>query len=440
MKENIVAAELLTCGICPLRCKYCYIPKTKEMKELHKEILKNLKTVFLTNLKTFYGARLKYLGFWGTEPATTFKEELEVVKEVLKFTPLQEVSFSTSFIFPVKDYLEFLIDLDKLNYPFKVKMQISLDGPEWITDVNRRKGATQIIVKNFKELVDKLNDIEFRNIRLDLHWKSTISIENMKLMNSNTHLIDEFFAFFEGLNDYFRRNNRNKRVFLKFGSYVPTLVVPGKYTVEDGKVFAEFLRNLHRKGKDSSYTFRLLRLLKNYRYMRIKSNSGTCSGGDSNFGVSDRILICHRLFYLNCDKYIESVLATDIENWDVSVFERGFINIIREKFSPKPDDEEEIIRFLYVLRSYHDFWRLKLASSEALVIELARANLVDKIFLESKELRLLLALFLHTGFSCPAENLLNTGNLYTPPTSLIKLWGNGAFQELVRHVLSRRTK
>ena len=94
------AAEILTTGWCPLNCRYCYIPKSSVMKELHQQIIERLKKgTFIDALKRIYGQDLTNLGFWGTEPALT----LDVIQSWLPklfqtFPKLKNIDFSTSMI------------------------------------------------------------------------------------------------------------------------------------------------------------------------------------------------------------------------------------------------------------------------------------------------------------------------------------------------------
>jgi MoaA/NifB/PqqE/SkfB family radical SAM enzyme len=122
--DGFEAVELLTTGSCPLNCKYCYIPKTSEMKGLHQEIIKKLKDgTYLDNLEKAAGNKIHYLGFWGTEPALT----LDIIKDKLpeihkRFPELETISFSTSMMFPkpIKDFAKALS-----KYKIKLDIQIS---------------------------------------------------------------------------------------------------------------------------------------------------------------------------------------------------------------------------------------------------------------------------------------------------------------------------
>ncbi|GAI99331.1 unnamed protein product [marine sediment metagenome] len=70
-------------------------------------------------------------------------------------------------------------------------------------------------------------------------------------------------------------------------------------------------------------------------------------------------------------------------------------------------------------------------------MELALAGQAGHQYLENGELSTLFALFVTTGLSCPIENILNTGSIHLTPLSLLRMFGNGGFRELL-HAIPRR--
>lgn len=422
------AAEIITSGWCPLSCSYCYIPKSEAMHKLHKEIERDLRSgEFIRRLKRVYGENLTHLGFWGTEPTLTLPLIEEYIPEVLQtFPKLEEISFSTSLM----AYPERILHLIRilLGRKLTLKVQISLDGPAFITDVNRVKGAAKKVPEHFAKLIGGINSLPLGDLKVIFSCKATHSIDNIKAFLDDPKRFDEYIAYFDRLNRDIKRRNKQRNVTLR-ESQNPTLVIPGKYTSEDGKAFAEYLKGFAKRGKHSTYTPRLERLFL-YPEEAHKRRTFSCSGGDSNLGIGEAIHICHRTFYYDKDEYIESILATDIENWDVSLFKRGTIEHIQKNYIVK--EETELTRFKYVMRGYHDFWKLQLEYTKAMMIELARAGQVDPLYLENRKLLDLFALFVNVGMSCPMENLLNSGSVHLHPVSMLRIFGNGAFQEIVK--------
>lgn len=422
------AGEIITSGWCPLKCSYCYIPKSEAMLKIHKEIEDDLRSgVFIQRLKRIYGKGLTHLGFWGTEPTLTLPLIEEYIPEILQtFPKLEEISFSTSLMAYPERILHFVRTL--LGRKLSLKVQISLDGPAFITDVNRMKGAAKKVPEHFRKLIDGINTLPLGELKIVFSWKATHSTDNIRTFLEDPKRFDEYIAYFDSLGRDFKQRNKQKGVILR-ESYSPTLVVPGKYTSDDGKAFTAYLKELAKRGKCTSYTPRLERLFL-YPEETHKRRTFSCSGGDSNLGIGEAVHICHRTFYYDKDEYIESILSTDIENWDVSLFKRGTIEHIRKNYIVK--EEPELTRFKYVMRGYHDFWKLQLEYTKAMMVELARAGQVDDIYLENRNLLDLFALFVNVGMSCPMENLLNAGSIHLHLVSMLRIFGNGAFQEIVK--------
>jgi len=436
--KQVVAAEILTTGWCPLDCKYCYIPKTEHMKDMHKEIVQSIEDGSLVeNLYNTVGDGLEYLGFWGTEPTLTLPLIGNHMKAILdRFPKLKEINFSTNGMMDPMITVNYALSLIDVDRPLELKIQFSLDGPAWITDNNRKGGAADMIVDNLLSIVKELNDVDLGNLKLEFRWKPTHSIQNFRDFVDRPYLMSGYKAFFDDINTRFTETNTNKSVTHK-GFYSSTIVVPGKYTSADGKVFAEYVKLTHKCGLDTSYTSRLMRLVK-YTNDLSKRRQFSCSGGDSNIGLDTEVHICHRTFYYNNPKYVKSVMENvDVENWDVSLFEQGMLDHINKWFIVDSKNEMEYTRFLYVMRGYHDFWKHQIGYINAMMMELAMAGQVDPIYATNDKLRGLFALFQNACMSCPMENLLNTGSIHLQVVSLLRLFGNGAFQEIVRRTEER---
>lgn len=448
------AAEILTTGWCPHKCTYCYIPKSEVMKELHQEIIADLETgEYIERLKKIYGDGLETLGFWGTEPTLT----LDLIQPMLPqltqaFPKLKEMSFSTAMI-AVEPIAKFIKALQ--GYGIKLKVQVSLDGPAFITDKNRFPRAAEKVPQKFFALVSAIQNqrggampfpptiipgLAERNLptEVEFHWKATLTIENIKEMNDNSSKIDEYYRYFERLDNKFDEINQSENISLVKGNHPPTLEAPGNYTSEDGREFAQFLNNLRQKGHRSIYSFRLGKLLDFWEELGTKKRMFTCSAGDSNSGIGDSWHICHRSFYLNDSRYVNSVLQQDIANWDASHFKAGTIDLLRKYYIVDMNQDAEMIRLRYVMRNYHDFWRLQIGYVKAMMTELALARQADHRYLENDELNTIFALFVNTAWSCPVENILNTGNIYLVPLSMLRMFGNGAFQELLHDIPRRK--
>jgi len=424
LTERAVAAEVISSGFCPLDCDYCYIPKTSDMERMHEEIVERLKTgEWIDQLEELYHD-VEYLSFWGTEPLLIMDEVNEQIDELVeRFGGLEQVAFSTSMCVdptPIADLKEKLDEHD-----VRLQWQLSADGH--YTDENRIEGATEKIKSNLMKLGKMLEE---RGDELRVKWKGTISIDNIEKMAEDSEEIERYMEYYDEIRDEVEEETSG--IDFEKARKFPTLVVPGKYTSEDGEIFARYLKRMVEKGYSTTYTPRLKRVMRYKHDLEEKPAMFSCSGGDSNFGIDEGVAhICHRTYYHDREKYIQSIKDQEkYENWDVELFEKGIIDMEVENYMA--ESGEDLVRFQYILRNFHDHWMLKLDNTKVMLIELAKCGQADEIYLEDKGLRELFALFLHSSHSCPVENLLNTSVIHFMPLSLIRIWSNGAFQELLK--------
>lgn len=441
MSKQIEAGEVVTTGYCPFNCSYCYIPKTEMMKKIHEKIREWIKSgKFIDTLESQYGDRLKFLGFWGTEPTLTLLEiPMEAVFE--KFPNLEDISFSTAMMTDPSIIVEFIKSL--IGHKVKVKIQVSLDGPAWVTDTNRMPGASQQIPENLMKVLEMLSDVDIQDMKVEFSWKPTHSIENIRGFLEQPARIKGYHEYFKDINSRLKEVSKNPNIVTP-AHFTPTLVVPGKYTSEDGRMFSEYVKMIHEMGFETTYTARLWRLFEHSDDL-VKRRQFSCSAADSNLGITKNVHMCHRTFYYDYPEYIKNILNDEssignVENWDVTVFEQSSVDFINRNFIVDPNNKWELARFHYTMRGYHDFWRHQLAYCYSMTKELARAGQANKAFLEDDWLLNLFAVFLNVAMSCPMENLLNTGSIHLQPVSLIRMFGNGAFAEFLRFLKEKVKK
>lgn len=449
--KRIVAAEVLTSGVCNFNCRYCYIPKTDAMEALHNQITRFWESGdIISALSATWGENLEHLGLWGTEPTLVLPLVQKRLPELLTaFPKLKTISFSTNLFYyqPIIDLAEELARLGRqTKRPLTLDVQVSLDGPAFVTDWNRQEGATKRITENVVKLIEKLRsyDLESR-----VRFKPTWSHENFPIFIEKAK-IQEYFDFFAGLLHRCVAASKDSRVRITRGAS-PTLALPGKYTVEDGRAFAQICKNLYQIERERlrqkrweilppplfREPGRLLRLIRFRQEISIKPTMFTCSGGDSQWGLDDQgeLHLCHRTFYLNRPEYVASVLATDIENWDVSLFQEGKVLNLNKHYMIPSGDELEWLRLQYVLRGYHDYISFRLGYVRAMAYELALQGQIDPIYLSNDELVKLFGLFISVVGGCPMENILNTGNKDFIPVSLFRIFLNGAFRWILKYAV-----
>ena len=335
-------------------------------------------------------------------------------------------------------------------------MQVSLDGPTNITDANRAPGATDKIITNLLKLLEQLQDVDLTNKTIVLTSKPTWGIENIHYYNSDIKNLYEYFEFFDKLIGQIKEKAPQTSRFKNHFGALSSLVVPGKYTSDDGKALTSLFKKLYeieeRNTKEklfknipgllNTYEIRLRRLFDYGRELGTKPEMFTCSGGDSNWSLDENnnLHICHRSLFMNNEKYVnETMSKMDLKDWEVSNFDRGTINAIN-RYIVDASDEYESSRFHRTMSGYHTNSRFRDGAIVAAVKELAMAGQADSEFLHDDELAEFFALFMNSAHSCPMENVIMTGNVHLTSNSMLRIFGNGAFKLLIKKMSERINK
>jgi len=452
IKENFKAsaAFLFSSGVCPLDCKYCFIPKTSSMRKIHRRIIKKLKNrYFIYELKKIYGSNLKHLGLWGAEPTLTLDLVGDSIPELFKNFPLLEtVTFSTSLMTDPNLILTFIEKLNESGRKINFICQISLDGPAFIVDVNRIKGAARKVPENLLYILENLNKKKFKHLKVAFIFKSTLTIENIKILNQNRAKVREFFAYFEKIFQQCEIKNKNENVNVVY-SACPTLAVPERYSSADGKAVAIFFRTLrilsienknkhywkYIRGPLISYTHRLAKLFIFQDDVSVRPNLFTCNAGDEGFGlgINNDLRLCHRMFFLSDKGYLKSVREQSEEkNWDVRPFKSGNIELANDNYTIKIGNEADFWKKMYIIRNYQDFLKLRISYTKKLLKELAIIGQCREEYSKNEDLSTLFSVYVNTALACCTENILNTGVIYFTPLSIVRIFANGAFKEILK--------
>jgi sulfatase maturation enzyme AslB (radical SAM superfamily) len=438
------ACEMFSSAICNLDCAYCYIPKTTEMKNIHQNIIHSLKTgSFLENAKKLYDNRLEHLSLWGAEPTMILKELSKVLPQFFDAFPrLKSLSFSTNFVKNIDIMLDFIEKMPK-DRSLEFKIQVSLDGPKEITDVNRGTGATEAIEKNINYFYKQLNEIDLGKIKFYSNLKPTWDGDNISLFYNDLTVLHRTVKYLKNFYKFLPPIS-NKNISVHYVA-CGTLALPGIYTVDDGRKWARICRELNKLDKEDGnkmcnsylvYKMRIDRMLVLSKEYFNKFSMFTCSGGDSNWMLDDdgNIHICHRTAFSAKDKYIEEALKVDKKNRDIDYFKNGTLNLIKKNYIVNIDDQYEIDRLSYTMGGYHNFFKLKDSFNTAILTEMVLAGQANKCYL-NKEFAGLFTMFMNNSFSCPAEALLTNGSTHLIPVSIIRLFANGAFEEIFKACL-----
>jgi sulfatase maturation enzyme AslB (radical SAM superfamily) len=424
----LTACELFASGACNLNCTYCYIPKVEYLSVIHKKIIQRIEDgSYLNDLIEIFGEDLEHLSHWGTEPTLTTKYFDEFYKQAFKVFPkLRRVFISSNFMAPPKNILHFINDILKGDgRRFAIEVQVSLDGPAWITDANRMGGSAQKIVSNLLEVLKGLaspHDISF-------HFKPTITAEQVQKLQ-DLEVLTGYYDFFDDVMSKVHPLMKSPSHKFQMGAD-PTLVIPHGYTTEDGIAFAKMydgIMHLRASGKYKAiappmmcYYYRMEQKFPYFREFFTNSHMFNCSAGDTSIGIGDTvgsIHPCHRSFYVHHPDFP----TTNKEK------------ILNELSVANTKDDSSIVRAMYINRGYQDFAQFRISNQMTLLYEMARIGQVSKAYLV-EDMRLLLAAFAGQIY-CPLDNVALCGEQTVAPASYYRVLGNGAFEKLLRHYLN----
>ncbi len=434
--KNPCASEMFSSGWCNLDCVYCYIPKGDFLLDIHKKIIEKIKKgLYIDELFDLYGEDLESMAHWGTEPTLTldvFRKYKIYNKAVNVFPKLNKISFSSNFIKDPKVIVDFVKSLP-ITRKFTIDVQISLDGPAWITDASRRLGTTDIIKDHSIKFIKLMN--EFSTIhQVRVHFKPTMPLSNIEKM-CDYEILKEYYEFFDEIFHQMAISNTNNEVNILNGCD-PTIVVPAEYTSSDGKYFCEMFkiqRELQRLQwnhvyPNCNYLYRYRRLVDFQKELYTKNHMFSCSAGDTSFGVREdgSICMCHRFYYLNWDEYYKAE-KDDNDRELYGGHNIDSLKIANDKWTTTTESKKDIIRFLYKHRAFHDFNKQVISSIMAIIKQMVDCGQVSKAY-QDDNLAIKLASFVSTQL-CPAEQVINNGSMFIYDHNVIRLFGNGLFEE-----------
>ena len=443
-RPAVVAMELFSSGWCNLSCKYCYITKMDFLKEVHSGIIEKIKDgSYIKELKEVVGTDLEALSHWGTEPSLTVKLFKKFYEDaIIEFPKLKDIKLSSNFMTSPDNLFQFVTNILPQTKQLNVDLQVSCDGPPFITDKNRVGGSTQTIINNCLRLTEMLNEVELKH-KVSMHLKPTFGEDDIKL-TSDYDKAKEYYLFFEDFMQKWTIANKNNRVIIS-KIVDPTIVVPGTYCVEDGKNFYKLMVNQQELKKlkwnyilppESNYYHRLSSKINFFREYSTKQKMFTCSAGDSCFALGDvsgAFHMCHAFFYLDHPEYMAGVKKDMGGDQLADAISCGRMKNVQDTCIFNVNDELQTIKALYRARAYNDFVTHKISTSTALTLELAYAGQISSIY-KNIEMAKMLSYVVQTT-ECPLNCLIITGSILTPTASLLRLFGNGAFELLLKQIL-----
>lgn len=440
----VVAVELFSAGWCNLKCKYCYIPKTDFLKGIHQSIVEKIKDgTFINEIKDLYGSDLEAIAHWGTEPTLTVTHFKKFYEEAVEAFPnLKQVKISSNFMTNPNNLLKWVTEILPKEKSLKVDIQVSLDGPPFMTDKNRLGGSTYQIIENCLKFTEELNHIGTHH-EVSMHLKPTAGDDDI-LSLCDINKATDYYEFFDEFMTQWFEANHSKQVKIMAG-VDPTLVLPGTYTSEDGKNFYQLLLNQlelqKRKWRsigipESNYFWRFREKFQYFREFYLRHRMFPCSAGDSCFALGDlpgTSHICHQSFYMDHPTYYDEARKYGLDPQTMEGIETGRSDDLKKYFITKKEDEFATTRMLYLTRAFNDFAEMKQSVSIAQILELADCGQINPIYKDIKMAEQF-AYFIHI-MDCPMDNTTISGSQLVSCIPIMRVFGNGVFENIFKRVL-----
>lgn len=421
--------DVIFSGKCNMACTYCYIHKNKErMISYNKKIIDSIENGSFQNLiiDRFkeHKNQVDHMALWGAEPTLNAQYFKKFIIPILDFFPnLNELMFSTNallgadsidiFISVLKDYAE----TNKRDITLEI--QFSMDGPEYLNDSSRQKGATKNTIKVMQELVKRYTNLS-GYFHMDFNTKITLTTTWMNYLVNTDNKLYEFYKFFADLENETKKmlNTENIRLFI--ASY-PTVVDPGEHTPEDGIIFSNFIHALRKIDITNlaPYEHPLFRQCQEWTkninplandYCR---NSMACSAGHSSYSIDceGNIMSCHR----TSDNLYMGTSLSERFCEDTSV-------LSGKQFT------KNAVRLTYQNELYHISHKARKYFLIYILTGLVMAGQIDKKYLQPDMVE---KVFRCIGsINCYLGAGEMTGSIYLTTTSYIHLFCHGATEEI----------
>lgn len=462
-----VAANIYFVGTCNLKCVYCFQPKICDtMRDVNKKIVDWIRSGEMEDdIEKYIGKNVESFSLWGGEPSINLPHLMERAKYLYdRFPKLNAIFYSTNISTRklAQNSVDFVNEITRLNKiyrergrkPIRVEIQVSIDGPPEINDPGRIGSSAVGIMDNITYLLEELNKIPTEERCFSIHGKSTMSAETIRwFMQPNEKYgtnLEYHFRFFD---DYHYKWSQFCDFYPRIGGI--TLVYPGNYTQDDGKVYAELtklllseeFRNKDWKVSPDFNTQTYSRVADSYRILNntkfktdtyeLMSNC-SCSAGRSCAGISyDRKFHwCQSTYFFDDEvnsKIVNDNLVSDFEKSYGFSF-KNFNNYVKDVEVVPYDDDLRLARTLNLTDRFWTNASTRLQYMDLMVRELAIAGQIDECFLTPEWRNLAVTYLLYGGNECPADNTWEHGSPYIRNTAHMKLMFNGAFQHSINYI------
>lgn len=345
---------------------------------------------------------MQEFSLWGLEPSINFDVADKLLIPLYDyFHNANRLSYSSNCGLGYKPHDKLISVFENYSRPITIDIQLSTDGPDWITSETRQVNANKKVLE-VAEYIERISR-DLKNVTLTAHFKPTLDITYMKQLVYDDKKFEDYFRYFKDYAQYL-----NSIGPVHFAVATPTLVVPHYHTVEDGKIFARFMHKINQR--DLSQIYFMQTYDRYLSFIHSEDSPQLCSAGlyTASVDYQGNLYGCHNLFKLNYDN-----------NREASVYD-GHSSLGTLSF-------DRIVANQELIHHYFDTAKMNFTS---LIITLADAGQIDKKYAIDARWRDLLITIIG-GVYCPFGQLSTTKSVWIPTTSYLKLFGNGALEELV---------
>ncbi len=426
-------------SICNLKCRYCYIDKNPALLEIDRILADSFKNDYYFNFskKIFNQNKLKKIEIWGGEPSLHLDRTFNTLHKMIQYYPkLYHFMFSSNMT--TDCFMKQFTNLVELlnNYPernFKLELQMSIDGPTYINDINRGNNTTKKFTETFCKLIsqaDNLFPLE-KNIDFSCFFKPTLDASSIRMLQTKEDIIN-YYKFFE---EYEKIAEQVKTVKFHFNPGIPNTACPSPHTIEDGKLFANLCKLCREVEKENEEK----KFFSFYKYITPFANNcdscrkegfncyGTCGTTRTIIGLLPNEMLsgCHNGFVELASDYKKYCNEETAKEQNSTLDFNLFLNSQHNNRMVFPYDKLDMYR--HQMEAYYlpdsCFEILNLVSEIQL---LALNNQIDKQYLDlNKAVEGANFLGTHTAY-CIRDNIGSTGSRSLVPVGLIKLLLNGA--------------
>lgn len=429
MNKHLKNLDLYFSSDCNLNCKYCYIYKNKEiLQKYNEEILNNISNKKYANnvIDKFknYKNDIESIGLWGAEPTLNSFKAKELLTDLFNyFINIKKLFFSTNGVIGIdgiKPYIDFISNYNKLNNRnIKLEIQFSIDGDANITNNNRGEQVYYYVMSSIKKTIEYCANKEDCCI-INIKVKPTLTMDNIKYLIQDDSKLINWYLTFDNLYEQNKQYESNKLNLNLLG--YPTLVNPDIYTVEDGKIFSSFVEKISNLKEEYFINYKHPLILqplscfkKDFFNKSLNiSGFGACSAGRGSCSVDKdgNIHSCHRFF---------NYMPLPQEGLEPL---NNYYNIKTESQRDKMDMANAV---------YHNNFYSRFEFFTIIAQALAKYGFIDKIYLDNKN-NLLILFCLTESLMCHFGQAEETKDLFIAQTGYIKLFGNGAAQNLMKYI------